>query len=167
MKTIYKKLLYTATGLPIIRNIAKPWQGRACILCYHRIDNNLKTKQDSHPNGNLISESAFYNQMQVLSNEYDVLSMDEMSEHLSGPSSDFKVAVTFEDGKHLIFGDPKNRKGPYNMLAGEWTNNKGKLQYGDKVYYTNSASSNVHLEFKMRKLNKYKKAQRVVKGKKL
>ena len=98
MKTIYNKLLYTATGLPIIRNIAKPWQGRACILCYHRIDNNLKTKQDSHPNGNLISESAFYNQMQVLSNEYDVLSMDEMSEHLSGPSSDFKVAVTFDDG---------------------------------------------------------------------
>ena len=98
MKTIYKKLFYTAAGLPVIKNLANPWQGRACILCYHRIDDNLKANQDGHPNGNLISKSAFFNQMQMLSNEYEVISMDEMSRHLSGPSSDFKVAVTFDDG---------------------------------------------------------------------
>ena len=84
-------------GSPFLRHFGMPWQGRASILCYHRICKDTSQKE-LHPNGNLISESAFTNQMKILHSEYDVISMDEMLAHLSSNSKDFKVAVTFDDG---------------------------------------------------------------------
>lgn len=80
-----------------------------------------------------------------------------------------RVAVRFEEGeeKYLVFGDP-NKQGRYTLLAGEWDkNNRGKLQYGGKTYYTGSGAANVYLTFRMKNLYQFKKDQKVVKGMKL
>jgi len=81
-----------------------------------------------------------------------------------------RIAVSFEVGenKYLEFGatNPKVNS-RYTLLAPKWVNNKGEIQYGGKPYYSASGSGNVHLLFKMRKLHKYSKEQRVVKGRKI
>jgi len=104
-------------GSFIFRDMAKAWQGRACILCYHRIHPNSKFDKYTYPNGNIISESAFNDQMKLLSNEYDVISIDDMSNHLLSSSNDFKVAITFDDGykDNLTIALPILKK--YNIPA--------------------------------------------------
>jgi len=81
-----------------------------------------------------------------------------------------RIVVSFEVGenKFLEFGatNPKVNS-RYTLLAPKWVNNKGKIQYGGKTYFSASGSGNVHLLFKMRKLHKYSKEQRVVKGRKI
>ena len=81
-----------------------------------------------------------------------------------------RISVSFEVGenKFLEFGatNPKVNS-RYTLLAPKWVNNKGEIQYGGKIYYSGSGSGNVYLLFKMRKLNKYSKEQRVVKGRKI
>ena len=80
-----------------------------------------------------------------------------------------RVAVRFEpgEGQFLIFGDP-NKQGRYTLLAGEWDkNNRGKLEYGGKTYFTMSGAANVYLTFRMKNLYQFKKNQKVVKGMKL
>ena len=81
-----------------------------------------------------------------------------------------RIAVSFEvgDNTSIIFGapSPKNNE-RYTLLAPEWSNGKGKLQYKGKTYYTVEGSAGIHLLFKIRKLNNYEKEQRVVKGRKI
>jgi len=81
-----------------------------------------------------------------------------------------RIAVSFEIGenKYLEFGatNPKVNS-RYTLLAPKWVNNKGEIQYGGKTYYSSSGSGNVYLMFKMRKLHRYSKEQRVVKGRKI
>lgn len=80
-----------------------------------------------------------------------------------------KLAISFEigDNMFLVFGDTKDRKGPYTMLAADWNNKRGKLQYGGKTYYTSTSAANVYLHFKMKRFNQIKRNQRVVGGRKL
>ena len=79
------------------------------------------------------------------------------------------VMVSFEEGVEggVVFGDSQDRKGPYYMRTASWKNGKRKLNYGGKMYSTSSASSNIYLEFKMKRLRSFKKEERVVKGRKL
>lgn len=80
-----------------------------------------------------------------------------------------RISVRFEEGegKFLVFGDPTNQ-GRYTLLAGEWDkNNRGKLQYGGKTYFTTQGAANVYLTFRMKNLYQFKKNQTVVKGMKL
>lgn len=82
---------------------------------------------------------------------------------------DNRVAIRFEEGeeKYLVFGDPA-KQGRYTLLAGEWDkNNRGKLQYGGKTYFTGAGAANVYLTFRMKNLSGFKKDQKVVKGMKL
>src|SRR5690606_15633689 len=59
---------------------------------------------------------------------------------------DNKIAVSFDadDNKYLVFGDPNNR-GRYNLMGAEWTNGKGKINYGDKVYYVMPGGAGAYL----------------------
>ena len=81
-----------------------------------------------------------------------------------------RIVVSFEVGenKYLEFGatNPKVNS-RYTLLAPKWVNNKGEIKYAGKTYYSSSGSGNVYLLFKMRKLHKYSKEQRVVKGRKI
>ena len=77
-----------------------------------------------------------------------------------------KIAVSFEDGGYLVFGNP-NGRGKYTLLAAEWKNGRGMLKYKDKMYVATSGSENAYLIFTMKRLRKFKKDARVVGGKKL
>lgn len=80
-----------------------------------------------------------------------------------------RIAVGFEEGegKYLVFGDPA-KKGKYSLLAAEWdSNNRGKVEYGGKTYYTNPGASNIFITFQMKHLSRFRQQQQVAKGKKL
>ncbi|MGI8892731.1 MAG: hypothetical protein ACR2GN_04650 [Bacteroidia bacterium] len=80
-----------------------------------------------------------------------------------------RVTVTFEDdgNKYLVFGNLSNRNGYYNLLALEWHQGRGVVNYGGNTYYVPRGSEHIHLLFKMKSLGRFEKEQRVVKGKKV
>jgi hypothetical protein len=80
-----------------------------------------------------------------------------------------RVTVTFEDNgdKYLVFGSLSSRDGYYKLLALEWHQGRGMINYGSNTYYVPRGSENIHLLFKMKSLGKFQKEQRVVKGKKI
>lgn len=82
---------------------------------------------------------------------------------------DNKVAVRFEpgEGKYLVFGDPRNRKGSYMIVPSTERNNKKLVTYGEKRYVLAGTSEYVSLLFRMKKLNQIKRDEHVVKGMKL
>ena len=76
------------------------------------------------------------------------------------------MLVRFEpgEGKHLVFGDSKNRKGLYQLIPkGE----KKFVTYAGKKYSLSGTSEYVSLTFTMKRLNKFRKDEHVVKGMKL
>ncbi|HHZ63884.1 MAG TPA: hypothetical protein EYN51_00020 [Flavobacteriales bacterium] len=80
------------------------------------------------------------------------------------------MGVSFEVGDEtaLVFGTSvKGDNERYSLMAPEWENNRGKIQYAGKLYYTSRGSGGVHLLFKMQRLSKYIRKQRVVKGRKI
>lgn len=78
-----------------------------------------------------------------------------------------RIAVSFEDGKYIVFGDPESKNRNYTLLAADWRNNRGVLMYGSEEFYANQGAANIFLTFKLSKLNKVQKNSRIVKGKKL
>ncbi|PCH93935.1 MAG: hypothetical protein COB85_06200 [Bacteroidetes bacterium] len=80
------------------------------------------------------------------------------------------MGVSFEvgEGTVLVFGTSvKGDNERYSLMAPEWENNRGKIEYAGKTYYTSRGSGGVHLLFKLQRLSKYVKKQRVVKGRKI
>jgi hypothetical protein len=77
-----------------------------------------------------------------------------------------RVMVSFEKGgnKFLVFGSLKNRDGYYTLQAFDWSKDKGKVNYGEKIYLTSKGSRDVFLVLKMKSLEKFKLDQKVVKG---
>lgn len=74
------------------------------------------------------------------------------------------LGISFEtaDGKVLMFtilGDT------YNLAADEWTGGIGKLQYGDKTYYTDAG--HVYLTVKVKEFKYAKSKQRTLSGRTL
>jgi hypothetical protein len=79
------------------------------------------------------------------------------------------MLVRFEpgEGKYLEFGDPKNRKGPYQLIPEGEKGGKRYVTYAGKKYSLSGTSEYVSLTFKMKRLNKFRKDEHVVKGMKL
>jgi hypothetical protein len=79
------------------------------------------------------------------------------------------MLVRFEpgEGKHLVFGDPKNRKGPYQLMPEGEKGGKKYVTYAGKKYSLSGTSEYVSLTFTMKRLNKFRKDEHVVKGMKL
>jgi hypothetical protein len=76
-----------------------------------------------------------------------------------------KLAISFfeSDDQYLVFGDPKNR-GRYNLMGAEWKNEKGKINFGGKVYYIMPGGSSAYLKFEMKKIKDYKTTTKKAKG---
>lgn len=113
-----KKLFFEFTGLPGIRNFGNPFRGKASILCYHRVLPDKAFALEFGPNQSLIVPvSGFEKQMIILQKYYDVVSMDEMIHHIQSTNTDYKVAITFDDGykDNLLHALPVLEK--YNMPA--------------------------------------------------
>ena len=118
MENVFKRAFYTIAGLPLIHYLGRPWRGRACLLCYHRVLPDEEFESDKSPNSNLIMPtSKFTEQMKFLSERHTVVSMDELVEHLESDSNKFVVAITFDDGykDNLIHALPVLER--YNIPA--------------------------------------------------
>jgi len=80
-----------------------------------------------------------------------------------------KLKISFDpsdDNKYLVFGDPNNN-GRYAIMGADWKNGKGKINYGNKVYYIMSGGAGAYLKFEMKKVKDYKKSSTKVKGRKV
>jgi hypothetical protein len=77
-----------------------------------------------------------------------------------------KLVVSFEtNDKTLDFESIGNSE--FRLKAETWTNGRGKITYGDAIYYASQGSGSTYLEFQLKKLKKYKSKDTVVKGRKI
>src|SRR4030095_14248112 len=58
-----------------------------------------------------------------------------------------QVTVSFEEdgNKYLVFGSIHNHDGYYTLMAMDWKNGKGTVNYGEKTYYSSQGSKDVFL----------------------
>jgi len=80
-----------------------------------------------------------------------------------------KLAIRFESGdaKYLIFGGQGNYKGQYKILAEEWKDKKGKINYANDIYYATQESGAATLLVVLKKFKKYKREMRTASGMKV
>jgi peptidoglycan/xylan/chitin deacetylase (PgdA/CDA1 family) len=118
LKNILKRSFYIFAGLPLIHYFGRPWRGRACVLCYHRVLPDDEFEADKNLNSDLIMPvSKFEEQMRYLSETHEVVTMDELVEHIESDSTEFVIAITFDDGykDNLVHALPVLEK--YNIPA--------------------------------------------------
>lgn len=79
-----------------------------------------------------------------------------------------KFAVSFEpdDSKQLVFGSGE-QFGVYHLQAMEWKSGRGKVKYGEKIFYTHSGADECTLRFKLKRRYKENREMRVAKGNKV
>ena len=76
-----------------------------------------------------------------------------------------KFLFSFEYGKDrvLLFGNSNG--GCYSLMAKDWKNKIGSIEYGNKIYSTTNGS--VFLNIKVKNLKQLKGKERTVKGRKI
>ena len=98
-KSLIKKIYLNHKFISLFNYVGKPFKGRAVILCYHRVVSELDYTKTTGPLKNImVTNESFDYQMDYINKNFEVISMDEMADHLLSESQDFKVAVTFDDG---------------------------------------------------------------------
>ena len=82
---------------------------------------------------------------------------------------DEKYAVSFEpdESKVLVYGKKQTRFGGYYLQALEWDDGRGKVQYGDRLYFTNAGADQFSLLFNINKSLEENREVRVAKGNKV
>ncbi len=85
-----------------------------------------------------------------------------------GPNGELVLRFEVGVGKNISFSvRPNQSSGKYYLVA-DWTQEKGgKLTYGNETYYASSSSGNAYLMVILKKLQKTKRKDRVVKGMKI
>ena len=85
-----------------------------------------------------------------------------------GPNGELALRFEVGVGKTVSFAvRPNMTSGKYYLVA-DWTQEKGgKLTYGNETYYASSASGNAYLMVVLKKLQKTKRKDRIVKGMKV
>lgn len=81
-----------------------------------------------------------------------------------------RMAVSFEDGKDarfLMFGPNPKRRKQYVLLASDWQNRRGKVQYDGRTYYTDSESALATLMVDLKRSGKTSVRTRSAKGRKV
>lgn len=80
--------------------------------------------------------------------------------------ADNRIGVSFEDGddRYLMFGPDADRGSKYYVLASDWQNRVGKINYEGKTWFMSSPGGNAYLLVDLKKVNQYQKQQRKAKG---
>ena len=78
---------------------------------------------------------------------------------------DKKLLFSFEvgDGKFISFGTSNGES--YSLLAKEWEGGSGSIKYANKTYTTESGD--IYLNVVLKKINKLRSKERLVKGRRL
>lgn len=85
-----------------------------------------------------------------------------------GPNGELVLRFEPGVGKTVTFAVRANQASGKYYLVADWTQDKGgKLSYGNETYYASSASGNAYLQVVLKKLQKTKRKDRVVKGMKV
>lgn len=85
-----------------------------------------------------------------------------------GPNKELLIRFELGTGKALLFATRANQpSGKYYLVADFSTNKGGKLTYGNETYYTTSTGSSAYLLVVLKKLQKTRKKDRIVKGMKV
>jgi hypothetical protein len=85
-----------------------------------------------------------------------------------GPNGELVLRFEVGVGKTVTFAVRANQTSGKYYLVADWTGDKGgKLTYGNETYYANSSSGNAYLMVVLKKLQKTKRKDRVVKGMKV
>lgn len=76
------------------------------------------------------------------------------------------LTVAFEEGagNFLVFSSAKNRNGLYTLQALSWDDGRGKLNYGNAIWYAARGSEQAALLFKMKSIRKLRVNEKVAKG---
>lgn len=85
-----------------------------------------------------------------------------------GPNGELVLRFEVGVGKTVSFAVRANQTSGKYYLVADWTGDKGgKLSYGNETYYASSSSGNAYLMVVLKKLQKTKRKDRVVKGMKV
>lgn len=102
------EIFYQIGNLPITRLLMKRYRGNVSILMYHRVLPAEEIAKDKSPNADwVVSVTKFEEQIKYLSENYHVIPIGELPNHLS----DFhkqSVVITFDDGykDNLLYALP-------------------------------------------------------------
>lgn len=122
---------------------------------------NTNEAQEFDENGKLvISKSATIDEILIKEGTPGV-----MVKRLDGN----RLAISFDatdDAKYLVFGDPNNR-GRYYLMASEWKQGRGKINYGGKVFFIMPGGEGAYLKYKMQNNTENKKNSSIEKGRKV
>jgi len=85
-----------------------------------------------------------------------------------GPNGELNLRFETGVGKTIMFSVRANQTSGKYYLVAEWTQEKGgKVTYGNETFYATSTSGNAYLQVVLKKLQKTKRKDRIVKGMKV
>ena len=85
-----------------------------------------------------------------------------------GPNKELMIRFEMGTGKALLFATRANQPSGKCYLVADFSTSKGgKLTYGNETYYTTSTGSSAYLLVVLKKLQKTRKKDRIVKGMKV
>lgn len=77
-----------------------------------------------------------------------------------------RLGVSFEKGtdRYLVFGRNPRQSNAYTLLAKDWKNNEGIVEYDGQEYKINTASASTYLVVDMKRFKDLKVSSRTAKG---
>lgn len=81
-------------------------------------------------------------------------------------SSENRLGIAFETGadRYLVFGQNKHQSGAYTLLARDWKNNVGFVDYDGREYNVTAQSAATFLMINMQKLKNLRVNSRTARG---
>jgi hypothetical protein len=77
-----------------------------------------------------------------------------------------RLGVSFEKGsdRYLVFGRNPRQSNAYTLLAKNWKNNEGIVEYDGREYKINTASASTYLVVNMKRFKDFNVSSRTAKG---
>ena len=98
----------------LINIISRPLNGKGAILCFHRILPGSEIESSISPNiyGLCYSEYSFDKLISWISDNFKIVSLDDLIRHLDSNSNEFLISITFDDGyrDNLLYALPTLEK---------------------------------------------------------
>ncbi|MDH3710566.1 MAG: hypothetical protein OER04_11790 [Cyclobacteriaceae bacterium] len=114
------------------------------------------------------------NTTEVVSGEVKIVDGKQVEEIVIAPrtpgvivsSSSERMGISFEKGadRYLVFGLNKHKSGAYTVLARDWNNNIGYVDYDGREYSISAQSAATFLMINMQKLKNLNVKSRTAKG---
>ena len=114
------------------------------------------------------------NTTEVVSGEVKIVDGKQVEEIVIAPhtpgvlisSSKDRLGISFETGadRYLVFGQNRHKSGAYTLLARDWSNDVGTIDYDSREYTITAQSAATFLMINMQKLKNLNVKSRTAKG---